>query len=156
MSTVFLYQCANFSPVPNFPKNDISIFVKSKVPPRGFTVPFSRGVNPPASPNSALAGKPNPPRGCTTREQTGAVKLGRLLKSIGVDWEETDNPHIKQFQNGGDLITTISVEGYELAFWKKVSTMVDCTDIKTVSHDLSDLIGVEILPVHLSSLREGD
>ena len=73
-----------------------------------------------------------------------------------MDWEETDNPHIKQFQNGGDLITTISVEGYELAFWKKVSTMVDCTDIKTVSHDLSDLIGVEILPVHLSSLREGD
>ena len=37
-----------------------------------------------------------------------------------------------------------------------VSTLVDCTNIKTVSHDLSDLIGVEILPVHLSSLKEGD
>ena len=37
-----------------------------------------------------------------------------------------------------------------------VSTLVDCPNIKTISHDLSDLIGVEILPVHLSSLKEGD
>lgn len=91
-----------------------------------------------------------------SRERTGAVKLGRLLKSIGVDWEETENPHIKQFQNGENLIIRISIEGYELAFWKKGSTLVDCADIKTISHDLPDLIGVEILPVHLSSLREGD
>jgi len=91
-----------------------------------------------------------------TKEQTGAVKLGRLLNIIGVDWEETDNPHIKKFQNGENLITTISIEGYELAFWKRGSVLVDCMEIKTVSHDLSDMIGVEILPVHLSSLREGD
>jgi len=91
-----------------------------------------------------------------TKEQTGAVKLGRLLKSIGVDWEETDNLCIKQFQSGENLITAISIEGYELAFWKKGSTLVDCKDIKTLSRDLSDLVGVKILPVHLSSLREGD
>ena len=91
-----------------------------------------------------------------TREQTGAVKLGRLLKNIGVDGQETENPCIKQLRHRNNLITMISIEGYELAFWEVASTLVDCTDIKTVSTVLSRLLGVEILPIHLSSLKEGD
>lgn len=91
-----------------------------------------------------------------SREQTGAVKLGNLLKSLDIDWNDTENPHIKFYQNGDSVITAIFIEGYALAFWEKTSTLVDCTDIKSVSAVLSHITGKEILPVHLSSLREGD
>jgi len=62
----------------------------------------------------------------------------------------------QQFQSGENLTTTILIEGYELVFWKKESILVDCANIRTVTRELSGLMGTEILPVHLSSLREGD
>lgn len=89
-------------------------------------------------------------------KQTGAVKLGRLINNLDIDWSYSKNPHIRFFQNGDSVITTISVEGYDLAFWKKASNLVDCTDIKALSFELSRITGKEILSVHLSSLREGD
>lgn len=94
--------------------------------------------------------------GVFSRKQTGAVKLGRLLKSLDIDWSDTENPHIRLFKNSDSEITAIYIAGYDLAFWRKASILVDCTDIRTVSLELSRITRREILPAHLSSLREGD
>ena len=91
-----------------------------------------------------------------TREQTGAVKLGRLFSLLNMDWDQTDNPAVKTANYGNDTLTMVSIEGFDLGFWNSNSGLVDCSDIRSRSSTLSRMIGREILPVHLSSLREGD
>ena len=91
-----------------------------------------------------------------TRELTGAVKLGRLLGYLDVDWENTESPQVKFFRNGDNTLILISIEGFDIAFWKKKDTLVDCTDIKRLTRELSHITGTEITGVYLSLLREGD
>src|SRR3989344_4811391 len=92
-----------------------------------------------------------------TREQTSAVKLGRLLSLLNIDWEQTDNPNVRTANYGSDTLTIISVEGFDLGFWNSCdSGLVDCFNIRSQSTALSKMIGKEILPVYLTSLREGD
>ncbi len=91
-----------------------------------------------------------------TREQTGAVKLGGLYSVLNMDWDQTDNPAVKTANYGNDTLTMVSIEGFDLGFWNSNSGLVDCSDIYSRSNALSKMIGREILPVHLSSLREGD
>ncbi len=91
-----------------------------------------------------------------TREQTGAVKLGRLFNLLNIDWDQTDSPAVKTAIYDNDTLTMVSIEGFDLGFWNSNSGLVDCSDIHSRSSTLSKMIGREILPVHLSSLREGD
>lgn len=91
-----------------------------------------------------------------TREQTGAVKLGKLFSVLNMNWDQTDNPAVKTANYGNDTLTMVSIEGFDLGFWNSNSGLVDCSDIRSRSRTLSKMIGREILPVHLSSLREGD
>lgn len=90
------------------------------------------------------------------REQPGSVKLGRLLDILDVDWNKIDNSNIKIAQYNENTLIMISVEGFNLGFWSNDSKLVDCSEIRPVSMRLSKIIGKEVLPVHLSSLREGD
>jgi hypothetical protein len=90
------------------------------------------------------------------REQTGAVKLGRLFSVLNMEWDQTDDPAVKTANHGNNTLTMVSIEGFDLGFWNSNSGLVDCSDIHSRSSTLSKMIGREILPVHLSSLREGD
>lgn len=91
-----------------------------------------------------------------SREFTGPVKLGRLLNLLKLDWQDTDSTHIKKFINGKHEIIRVSIEGYELGFWKNNSEMVDFDTNGLHVSELSRVLGQQIVPVHLHSLREGD
>jgi hypothetical protein len=91
-----------------------------------------------------------------TRNRTDPVKLGRLLDTLCLDWEDTTNPQVKYFRNENDMLIMFSVEGFNLAFWKDSGKLVDCSNLRKIAAKLSRVVGKEILPVHLSALKEGD
>lgn len=91
-----------------------------------------------------------------TREITGAVKLGRLLRYLNVELDDTETHQVKFFKNGDNTLILISIEGFDIAFWKKKEGLVDCTDIKRLTRELSHIVGTEITGVYLSLIREGD
>jgi hypothetical protein len=54
------------------------------------------------------------------------------------------------------MLIMFSVEGFNLAFWKDSGKLVDCSNLRKIAAKLSRVVGKEILPVHLSALKEGD
>lgn len=91
-----------------------------------------------------------------SRNLTGAVRLSRLLKSLGIEGEDTMIPQVKCFRNGNDEITLISIEGFDIAFWKNNGELIDCSNIRALSKKLSQITGKELVEAHFSSIREGD
>lgn len=91
-----------------------------------------------------------------THKLSGPVKLARLLRNIGVKWGDTDIPGIKRFQKGNDMITIVSIEGFDMAFWCNNNISIDCSNIRAVSKRLAGVTGKEIVSAHFSSIQEGD
>jgi len=92
-----------------------------------------------------------------SRELTGPVKLGRLLELLDMNWEPTDNPHVRRFVNGEHEFIQVSIDGYKLGFWQhRDNGMVDVSNLKAHASILSGILGKPIVPAHFSYLREGD
>jgi hypothetical protein len=91
-----------------------------------------------------------------SQDLAGPVKLGRLLKALRIDLEITQIPEIRKILTSDGEITSVTIQGFEMAFWEVNGTTVDCSNIKKLSGKLSAAIGREIVESHYSYLDEGD
>lgn len=90
------------------------------------------------------------------REQTGPVKLARLLKTLGLQFSETELPWLRLLVNGNNHISFLNIEGYEVAYWQRDGILMDTDNINQLTRELSIAIDQQIVQVHLNYLKEGD
>jgi hypothetical protein len=94
--------------------------------------------------------------GIFKKELTGPVKLGRLLKTLDVDFSPTEYEWLKIFDFGQDKIYFLDINGYDLAYWEKIDKLIDTSKIRALTSELSKLMGKQIVEAHLNTIHEGD
>jgi len=76
---------------------------------------------------------------------------------LDINWESTDSPYVNRFANGEDEFIQVSIEGYQLGFWKhKDGGVIDTEELGSKISKMSEILGRTIVPAHLHYLREGD
>ncbi len=93
-----------------------------------------------------------------SRKENYRLYLSNLLKTISVNWENIDND-IKRFQSGNQVIYSVSIAGYDLAYWYedgKLITIHSMDELKQQRQKLSQLLNQPIVAAQFGYVREGD
>lgn len=96
------------------------------------------------------------PREIFERCLTGPVKLAKLLRALGLKWTGTEISGIERCVYDGHILTLVSVEGFELAYWENNGRLINTDKIKELVEELSSLTQRQIVKAHLSYIHEGD
>lgn len=91
-----------------------------------------------------------------SRTLSGEVQLGRTLKYLGLDWIPGDKDNISVYERGDHKFILIDLNGFYLAFWVNNGKLMKINNIRSIRNYLSESLGVELLDIHFSYLREGD
>ncbi len=93
-----------------------------------------------------------------SRKENYRLYLSNLLKTISVNWENIDDT-IKRFQSGNQVIYSVSIAGYDLAYWYedgKLITIHSMDELKQQRQKLSQLLNQPIVAAQFGYVREGD
>jgi hypothetical protein len=93
-----------------------------------------------------------------TQNATGHEYLGRLLKTMQIDWNKSDEQFSYYKKNGHELYY-LNVEGYDLAFWYVNGELKNIKDVKALHENksiLSEVTETVIVRAMLGTVREGD
>ncbi len=93
-----------------------------------------------------------------SRKENYRLYLSNLLKTISINWENIDDT-IKRFQSGNQVIYSVSIAGYDLAYWYedgKLITIHSMDELKQQRQKLSQLLNQPIVAAQFGYVREGD
>lgn len=90
------------------------------------------------------------------RNSTGPVKLARLLRVLGLKWMGTKISGIEKCVYSGHILTLVSVESFELAYWENNGRLINTDKIEELVGELSSLTQRQVVKAHLSYIHEGD
>ncbi len=93
-----------------------------------------------------------------SRKENYRLYLSNLLKTISVNWENIDDT-IKRFQSGNQVIYSVSIAGYDLAYWYedgKLITIHSMDELKQQRQKLSQFLNQPIVAAQFGYVREGD
>lgn len=91
-------------------------------------------------------------------EQNGFTGLGRLLDTMNLDWQES-NQLIQKLTKDEQTFYLISVEGFKLGYWYEngeLKLIKNQRELHNLTPQLSELLGKQIVKAQFSNLREGD
>ncbi len=93
-----------------------------------------------------------------SRKENYRFYLSNLLKTISINWENIDDT-IKRFQSGNQVIYSVSIAGYDLAYWYedgKLMTIHSMDELKQQRQKLSQFLNQPIVAAQFGYVREGD